>query len=58
MKLPDEAIKEFQDIYEQEFGEKLAWEDAELIASRLLALYKIIAKPIPENKNETPSYIE
>lgn len=49
MKLPNEAIKEFQDIYEQEFGEKLLWEDAELMASRLLVLFKIIAKPIPKS---------
>ena len=43
--LNQEAIQEFQNIYEQEFGEKLSDDEARLMGSELLDLYLILSQP-------------
>lgn len=40
--LSSEAIKEFQEIYEKEYGKKLTWEEASDAARRLFEVYKIL----------------
>lgn len=46
--LPDEAIKEFQEIYKKEFGEEISKEEACERAERLFGLFKAVYKPIKE----------
>ena len=47
MDLEERDIKEFQDIWQQEFGETLSPEQARLEASLLLELYSALARPLP-----------
>lgn len=49
MDLTPEDIKEFQTLWEQEFGEPLADGDAEVVAGNLLRLYEFLAaSPSPQ----------
>jgi flagellin-specific chaperone FliS len=52
MRLSKEAIKEFKDIYEKEFRETISDEKAQELGQNLISLFKIIYRPIPENKEE------
>ncbi len=45
MRLSSEAIREFKEIYEQEFGERLSDFQAEQAGLRLLRLCRILAQP-------------
>ena len=51
MRLSKEAIKEFKDIYYQEFREEISDEEAQEMCESLLSLFKIIYRPIPEDKD-------
>ncbi len=42
MKLPEEAIKEFQEIYKKEYGEEIPYEEAADSARRLIGLVKLV----------------
>ena len=44
MKLPNEAVQEFIEIYQKQFGEVLPYEKADVMAQELLQLYILIAK--------------
>lgn len=52
MGLSKKAIKEFKEIYRKEFGETISDEDAEEKGQRLLSLFKIIYRPIPQDYDE------
>jgi len=52
MRLSKEAIEEFKEIYEREFGETISDEKAQELGQNLVSLFKIIYRPIPENKEE------
>jgi hypothetical protein len=52
MKLTEEAIKEFQAIAKEEYGIDLSHGDATVIGTRLLLLYELICKSLP---NELPT---
>ncbi len=52
MTFDDEGLKEFQTIYEEEFGERLSGQDASYIASRLVTLYEALARPLPSEKGQ------
>ena len=43
--LSEQAIKEFQEIYFKEYGEKLAFEEAASRAESFLRFFKAIVKP-------------
>jgi hypothetical protein len=45
--LSDEAVKEFQEIYKKEFGEKIYYEDANKRGTELIELFRVIYRPIP-----------
>ncbi|MBU3922995.1 hypothetical protein KJ684_02035 [Patescibacteria group bacterium] len=49
MKLSKEAIDEYKDIYKKEFGEEISDEEAKEQGTKLLSLFKIIYRPIPED---------
>ena len=51
MGLSKKAIKEFKEIYKKEFGKTISDEEAEEKGQRLLSLFKIIYRPIPEDWN-------
>lgn len=44
--LDDQDIHEFIQIYEGEFGETLAPGDARALATSLMGLYELLAKPL------------
>jgi hypothetical protein len=47
MRLSKEAIEEFKEIYEKEFGKSISDEEAQEMGRNLLSLFKIIYRPIP-----------
>ena len=47
MKLTDEDIREFTEIWSREFGEVLAPDQARHEATQLLELYFLLAQPLP-----------
>ena len=48
MKLTDEDIEAFNDVYEKEYGVRLSKEDAWEIVTRLVAFYEVVSRPLPE----------
>ena len=49
MKLSDEAIEEFMTIYRDEFNDDITREEAQEMASRVLALYKLLAEKLSDS---------
>jgi len=47
MQLTDEDIREFSELWQQEFHETLSPGEARQYASSLLELYSLIAQPCP-----------
>jgi hypothetical protein len=47
MNLPQDAIKEFKDIYYQEFGQTITDDEAHELGERLICLMEIVYRPIP-----------
>jgi hypothetical protein len=52
MQISDEAIDEFIRIYKKEFKNQLDRKEASEIASRVIVLYQLLAKKLP-NEQET-----
>lgn len=46
--LSREAIEEFKEIYEEEFGKTLTDDEVQEIALRLLRFFGILQKPLPD----------
>lgn len=46
--LSEKAIKEYKEVYKEQFGVELSGEEAREQAERLMRLFKAIAKPIPK----------
>jgi flagellin-specific chaperone FliS len=46
----DESIDKFIAIYKAEFGETLSHEDAKAMARRLVNLYRLFARPLPNGE--------
>lgn len=49
MRLSKEAIKEFKEIYYEEFGDRLSDEEAQEMGGSLISLFRVIYRPIPDN---------
>lgn len=47
--LTDKKIEKFQKIYFKEYGEKLPFDEAKDLATRLVDFYKLIFKVRPES---------
>jgi hypothetical protein len=45
MKLQEEEIREYMEIYKRDFGEDLTFEEAREITVRLIALYEVLCRP-------------
>jgi len=52
MPLSKEVIKEFKEIYEREFGEKISDEEAEEKGERLLSLSRVIYRLILDDEGK------
>jgi hypothetical protein len=47
MKLQDDDIREFSEIWLEEFHETLSMEEVRFCASLLLELYSVLVRPLP-----------
>jgi hypothetical protein len=52
MRLDELDIQEFIQMYEREFGKNLAIADARVMATKLLNLIELIAKPSVEDQDQ------
>jgi len=52
MRVSEEGLKKFIEIYREEFGEDISIPDARVMATELLNLYKVIYRPIDEKNNK------
>lgn len=51
MHLDEASLREFAEIWRQEFGETLSLDEARHHASRLLELYALLYRPTPEEES-------
>jgi hypothetical protein len=58
MSLGDEDVKEFQTIYEEDFGEPISHQEASILASRLVMLYEALARPLLSERTQFTDSIE
>jgi hypothetical protein len=54
MQLSTQAIQELQQIYREECGATLTDAEAQDMGQRLLALFQLLARPLPPHTPETP----
>lgn len=54
MKVPDAAIDEFKQLYEQEFGERISRTEAAEMASNVLLLYRLLSRALPDRHVTQP----
>lgn len=54
MKIPDEALNEFIEIYREEFEEDIDRAEASQMASRLLKLYELLSRKLPNENTSHP----
>jgi hypothetical protein len=54
MKVPDAAIDEFKQLYEQEFGEEISYPEAAAMASNVLLLYRLLSRALPDRHVTEP----
>lgn len=54
----DEDLKEFQAIYQEDFGETISDADARFMATRLIRLYEVLAQSLPEEKEQLAGFQE
>ena len=50
MKLSDEALDELIAIYKEDFGDEIDRKEASEMASRLVMLYELLAKKLPNEQ--------
>ena len=51
MYLEDDELREFSELWEQEFHETLSIDEARAEASRLLELCLLLSRPLPEEQS-------
>ena len=54
MQISDEDLNRLVKIYKDEFGEELSRGDAEEMASRLVTLYELLIKKLPNEQTSVP----
>lgn len=50
MHLDEASLREFAEIWQEEFGETISLDEARHQASRLLELYALLYRPTPEEE--------
>ncbi len=58
MQIPDESLNEFIAIYRAEFGEEISRNDASEMALRVLRLYELLARKLPNAGTTTPAAMQ
>jgi hypothetical protein len=58
MQISKEALCELIAIYKEEYGEELSRSEASEMGSRLLALYELLAKKLPNEQDAAPRPLE
>lgn len=56
MQLSDTAIQEYIQLYREDFGEELTIGEARAIATRLLTLYEMLCRPLPDRDATQPPF--
>lgn len=51
MQISEEALDEFIEIYKEEYGEYIGRKEASEMSHRLLALYELLARPLPNEQD-------
>lgn len=51
MHVPDAAIKQYMQLYQEDFGEELTLEQGREIATRLIALYEVLSNRLPQSRS-------
>lgn len=54
MQLSDAAIQEYIQLYREDFGEELMVGEARVIATRLVTLYELLCRPLPDQDATSP----
>ncbi len=52
MKLTDDDVARFRDVYQKAYGEEMPIEEARMWAIRLVRLYRILLRPTPREVAE------
>lgn len=55
MRIPDEAIDEFIEIYKEEYGEEISLNEANEMMRRMLTLYSMLARRMPNKSTSLPA---
>lgn len=55
MQISNERIEAFRVAYKEGYGEEISTADARAMAHRLLALYRLIMRPLPDESDPLPS---
>ena len=55
MQISEDALNEFIAIYKAEFGEDISRKDASEMALRVLKLYELLERQLPEGKRAKPA---
>jgi hypothetical protein len=55
MQLSEEELDEFIQIYKKEYGEDISHAEGRKITFRLLTLYELLARKVPEEQYPTPT---
>lgn len=55
MEINAARLREFQEAYEQDFGESITADEAHEMLTRLVTLYELVMRPLPVSKDEASS---
>jgi len=58
MKFEDKDLREFQAIYEDEFGEPISDQEASYMASRLVMLYEALSRPLRGEQEQVTDSVD
>lgn len=52
MSISEERVRDFIRAYREEFGDELSADQAREMLTRLVTLYQLLARPLPEEAND------
>lgn len=52
MNITEERLREFQEAYKTDFGEEISQEEAREMLSRVVTLYELLMRPLPDDSKE------
>ncbi len=55
MRISEEELQEFIQLYKKEFGEELSMTEASEVAGNFVSLYELLAEPLPGEQNSPTS---